>query len=163
MTLILIGLISLVGYSGYLGVNSIWKFTHPQFHFSADSLKSLGYIAKGTPIPPIAGPTAAEGFNIPEEKTAAYLQSVAQFKSEFRKKHPYSKLLGVPDTDILNLGWNLCKAKETAYSQTGSFKKEEAKLALKAKLILKYWQIDGLNEYLDGISELAYQELCGDV
>ena len=54
-------------------------------------------------------------------------------------------------------------AKETANSQTGNFKKEEAILALKEKLILKYWQIEGLNEYLDGISKRAFQDLCGDI
>ena len=30
MTIVVALLISLVGYSGYLGVKSVWKFTHPE-------------------------------------------------------------------------------------------------------------------------------------
>ena len=44
----LIGLLTLIGYSGYLAVNSIWKFTHPQINVSLDALKSLKYIAEGS-------------------------------------------------------------------------------------------------------------------
>lgn len=162
MAIVLVLLISLIGYSGYLGVTSIWKFTHPQFNISLDAFKSLPYIAKGVKIPPIAGPTVAEGFNIPEEKTSQYLQTINQFKNEFRQKHTDSKLLAIPDTDILNIGWSLCKSKESEIAKKGTFNKSEAILALKARYILKYWQIDGLSEFLDGVANSAFQNLCGD-
>ena len=162
MLVILVILISTVGYAGILGVSSIWKFTHPQFNLSLDSFKSLGYIAKGVKIPPISGPTISNGYNIPESNTSQFLQSVNEFKSEFRMKHPDSKLLSIPDTDLLNLGWSLCQAKEKQLSDKGAFNKSEAVIALKAKLVLRYWQINGLSEFLDGISERTYQNLCGD-
>lgn len=162
MAVVLVLLISLIGYSGYLGVSSIWKFTHPQFNISLDAFKSLAYIAKGVNLPPIAGPTVAEGFDIPEEKTSQYLQAVSEFKNEFRQKHPDSKLLAIPDTDILNIGWSLCKSKNSQVAKTGSFNQTEAVFALKARYILKYWQIDGLSEFLDGIANRAFKNLCGD-
>ena len=59
MSLVLAGLLTLMGYAGYLGVNSIWKFTHPQFNVSFDALKSLDYIARGISIPAIQGPYIA--------------------------------------------------------------------------------------------------------
>lgn len=161
MTLVVILLLSLMGYAGYLGANSIWKFTHPQLNISLDSLKSLGYIAKGAAIPPIAGPTFSDGFNLPEEKTGGYLQAIGDFKNEFRTKHPDSKLLQIPDTDLLNLGWSLCKAKAAEFSKTGAFDEKAAILAMKAKFILRYWQIDGLSEFLDGVGSRALQNLCG--
>jgi hypothetical protein len=162
MGLVLVILISLVGYSGYLGINSIWKFTHPQFNISLDSFKSLSYVAKGLNIPPITGPNIAQGFNISEEKTTQYLQGVTQFKNEFRQKHPSSKLLTITDNDLLNLGWALCKSKETELSKSGSFNQSDIILAMKARFVLKYWQIDGLSEYLDGVANSAFQNLCGD-
>ena len=161
MSLIVILLVALMGYAGFLGANSIWKFTHPQFNVSLDSLKSLGYIAKGVAIPPIAGPTLSDGFNIPEDKTASYLQSLEDFKNEFRIKHQDSKLLQIPDTDLLNLGWSLCKAKDAEYSKSGAFDEKAAIMAMKAKFVLRYWQIDGLSEFLDGVSARALQNLCG--
>lgn len=162
MSIVLALLLALICYSGYLGVTSIWKFTHPQFNISLDSFKSLAYIAKGVKIPPIAGPTASQGYDISEEKTSSYLKSMYDFKNEFRQKHFNSKLLLIPDTDLLNIGWSLCKQKDAAKSNNGSFSQTEATFALKAKFILRYWQIDGLSEFLDGVAANAYQNLCGD-
>ena len=162
MSVILILLISLIGYAGYLGVNSIWKFTHPQFNISLDAFKSLEYIAKGVKIPPIVGPTIATGYTIPEDKTSTFLNSVNEFKNEFRIKNPDSKLLAIPDTDLLNLAWSLCQAKESQIAKDGTFNKAQTMLALKARLVLRYWQIDGLSEFLDGISERTFKILCGE-
>jgi hypothetical protein len=56
MSVLLAGLLTLMGYAGYLGVNSIWKFTHPQFNVSLDALKSIGYIASKASMPTFPKP-----------------------------------------------------------------------------------------------------------
>ena len=161
MSVIVVALLALVGYSGYLGVTSIWKFTHPQFNVSLDSLKSLPYIAKGTKIPPISAPSLAEGFNVPEEATTKYLQSVAEYKKEFRTKYPYSKLLVISENDILNFGWSLCKAQQDSIAKNIEFSKEEAIANYQSKFVLTYPQIEGLGEFLGSVAELSLLNLCG--
>lgn len=162
MLVILILLISLVGYAGFLSVNSIWKFTHPKFNISLDAFKSLSYISKGVSIPPIAGPSVSNGFNIPEDRTNKFLKSVTEYKNEFRNKHPNSNLISIPDTDFLNFAWSLCQLKESSIAKTGAFNQADAIFALKSKFILRYWNIGGLSEFLDGVSERALLNMCGD-
>ena len=162
MSLLLITLISLVGYSGYLGVNSVWKFTHPQFNFSVDSVKSLAYIAKGLKVPPLPGPNFSIGSAPQESATATYLQSVAEFKSQFRAKFPDSKLADLSDNEILNMGWEMCKAKEQSLSKNnGTYSRDDIISAFQAKLIFSYPTIRGLNEFVAGVGNKAFDNLCG--
>lgn len=161
MSLILVGLIGLIGYSGYLGVNSLWKFTHPQFNISLDSFKSLEYIAKGLNIPPISGPNFLTGPAPAETAKTAYLQSIAEYKNEFRTQYPNSRLLGIPDNDLLNIGWSMCTAKQEAITKNGSFSKDEIIAAYQAKFVLKYPGVAGLEVYLNGIAQRAFDNLCG--
>ena len=163
MSLILIGLITLIGYAGYLGVNSIWKFSHPKFNVSVDAFKSLGYIAKGVTIPPIASPTYADGTAPQDSQVQAYLQSVASFKSSFRESFPNSKLLNISDNEVLNIGWSFCKEKQKAVDANVDFSKDEIIQSYQSKFVLKYPNISGLSGYLDGIAQNAFDNLCGGV
>lgn len=162
MVLLLAGLISLIGYSGYLGVNSIWKFTHPQFNVSLDALQSLKYIANGVSIPPIAGPTFENGVAPTESATATYIQKVNEFKIEYRDLFPGSKLLNISNNDVLNLGWSFCKAKQESVAKNGDYSRDDIINAHQAKFILKYPRISGLDVYLSGIGNRAFDHLCGD-
>ncbi len=161
MSILLVGLIGLTGYSGYLGVNSLWKFTHPQFSVSLDSLKSLGYIAKGLNIPAISDPNFNLGTAPEETAKTAYLQSIAEYKTEFRNKYPTSRLLGIPDNDLLNIGWSMCTAKKDAITKNGTFSKDEIISAYQSKFVLKYPGVPGLGDYLGGIAQRAFDHLCG--
>ena len=162
MSILLVLLMAAVGYSGYLGVNSIWKFTHPKFSFSVDSVKSLRYIAKGIEIPPLPGPDFSTG-NAPQETaTVTYLQKVSEFKSQFRSKYPDSKLLDLSDNEILNIGWEICKAKNTFTSNgNGKYSKPEIISGFQAKFILRYPTIKGLNDFVAGVGNQALDTLCG--
>lgn len=162
MVLLLAGLISLIGYSGYLGVNSIWKFTHPQFNVSLDALQSLKYIANGVNIPPIAGPSYEDGVPPTESATATYIQKVKEFNIEFRDQFPGSKLLNITDNEFLNIGWSFCKAKQEAIAKNGDYSRTDIINAHQAKFILKYPRIAGLDVYLNGVGNRAFDHLCGE-
>jgi hypothetical protein len=162
MVLLLSGLIALIGYSGYLGVNSIWKFTHPQFNVSLDALQSLKYIANGVAIPPIAGPAYEDGIAPTESATVTYIQKVKEFKIEFREQFPGSKLLNISDNEFLNIGWSFCKAKQEALDKDGDYSRTDIIDAHQAKFILKYPRIPGLDVYLSGVGNRAFDFLCGD-
>jgi hypothetical protein len=162
MILLLASLLALIGYSGYLGVNSIWKFTHPQFNVSLDSLQSLKYIANGVKIPPIAGPTFENGVAPTESATATYIQKVGEFKIEFRDQFPGSKLLTISNNEVLNIGWSFCMAKQESIAKHGNYSKTDIINAHQAKFILKYPRISGLDVYLDGIGNRAFDYLCGE-
>jgi hypothetical protein len=162
MSILLVALIGLMGYSGYLGVNSLWKFTHPQFNVSLDSFKSLGYIAKGLSIPPISGPNFLTGPAPEETAKTNYLQAISNYKTEFRTKYPNSPLLAIPDNDLLNIGWSMCTAKKDAITKNGKFSKEEIISAYQSKFVLKYPGISGLGEFLGGIAQRAFDNLCGE-
>jgi hypothetical protein len=161
MTFILIGLMSLIGYAGYLGVSSIWKFTHPQFNFSVDSVKSLGYIAKGLEVPPLPGPDFSVGVAPVESATVSYLQKVSEFKNQFRTQYPNSKLLGLSDNEFLNIGWEVCKAKDQSIANNGTFSSSDILSEFQAKLLLRYPNIEGLSDFLDGVGNHALNSLCG--
>jgi len=160
-SLLLIGLLTLIGYSGYLGVNSIWKFTHPQFNVSLDSLKSLPYIAKGASIPVIPRPL----LNKPEDPTQTeqinFFRAVSEYKTEFRAEYPESKLLKIPDSDLLNMGVAFCAAKDEAKSDSGDYSQEEIIKAFQAKYVLKYPLIKEFGIFLDEIGQRAFEFLCG--
>jgi hypothetical protein len=163
MSLLLAGLLSLMGYAGYLGVNSIWKFTHPQFNVSFDALKSLDYIARGVSIPPIPGPL----FNTPDAPTIEaqtnYLKAINEYEVEFRTKYPQSKLLNLSDNELFNIGTSFCTAKKEAIEKSGDFSREEIVKTFQAKYVLRYPGIPGLGVYLDAIAQRAFDQLCGGI
>lgn len=161
MILLLAGLLTLTGYAGYLGVNSIWKFTHPQFNVSLDSLKSLNYIAKNVSVPPIPGPL----FNTPDAPTSKartnYLMAINEYEVEFRTQYPQSKLLNLSDNELLNIGTALCSAKKEAIEKSGDFSREEIVETFQSKYVLRYPGIEGLGVYLDAVAQRAFDQLCG--
>lgn len=160
MSVLLIILLSVIGYSGFLGVKSIWNFTHPKFNISADGFRALAYIAKNQSIPPL--PTPAFTTTVPPEATAqsAFLTQVSIFKSEFRIKFPGSKLLTLSDNDVLAMGDSFCKAKEKSMTETGTFSAEEIIAAHQAKFVLQYPTMPGLEVYLAGVGQRAFDNLC---
>jgi hypothetical protein len=163
MSLFLVGLLTLVGYAGYLGVNSIWKFTHPQFNVSLDSLKSLEYIARNASVPPIPGPL----FNTPDAPTieakANYIKAINEYEVEFRSQFPQSKLLNLSDNELFNIGTAFCSAKKQAIEKSGDFSREEIVKTFQAKYVLRYPGIEGLGVYLDAIAQRAFDQLCKDM
>ena len=163
MSLVLAGALTLMGYAGYLGVNSIWKFTHPQFNVSLDALKSLDYIARGVSIPPIPGPL----FNAPDAPTSEaktnYLKAINEYEVEFRTKFPQSKLLNLSDNELFNIGTAFCSAKKEAIEKSGDFSREEIVKTFQAKYVLRYPGIEGLGVYLDAIAQRAFDQLCGGI
>jgi hypothetical protein len=163
MSLLLAGLLTLMGYAGYLGVNSIWKFTHPQFNVSFDALKSLDYIARGVSIPPIPGPL----FNTPDAPTIEaqtnYLKAINEYEVEFRTRYPQSKLLNLSDNELFNIGTSFCTAKKEAIEKSGDFSREEIVKTFQAKYVLRYPGIQGLGVYLDAIAQRAFDQLCGGI
>lgn len=163
MSLFLVGLLTLVGYSGYLGVSSIWKFTHPQFNVSFDALKSLDYIARGVSIPPIPGPL----FNTPDAPNDAakanYIKAINEYEVEFRNQFPQSKLLNLSDNELFNIGSAFCSAKKEAIKKTGNYSREEIVETFQAKFVLRYPGIEGLGVYLDAVAQRAFDQLCKEM
>lgn len=160
MSLLLAALLTLVGYAGYLGVNSIWKFTHPQFNISLDSFRALPYIASGTEIPPI--PVLPFPIDRTPTTTAQvdYIQAVGEFKEEFRRDFPKSRLLNISDNEFLNMGLAFCETKNESLTETEKFTPEEIILAYQAKFVLRYPGMNGLNEFLAGVGQRALENLC---
>ena len=161
MTLLLAGLLTLMGYAGYLGVNSIWKFTHPQFNVSLDALKSLNYIAKNVSVPPIPGPLFNTSDAPTSEARANYLKAINEYEVEFRTQYPQSKLLNLSDNELLNIGTAFCSAKKEAIEKSGDFSREEIVETFQAKYVLRYPGIKGLGVYLDAVAQRAFDQLCG--
>ena len=163
MSLVLAGLLTLMGYAGYLGVNSIWKFTHPQFNVSFDALKSLDYIARGISIPAIQGPYINNP-NAPSDSAKAnYLKAINEYEVEFRTQYPQSKLLNISDNELFNIGNAFCAAKKEAIAKTGDYSREEIVKAFQAKYVLRYPGIEGLGIYLDAVGQRAFEQLCGGI
>ena len=163
MSLVLAGLLTLMGYAGYLGVNSIWKFTHPQFNVSFDALKSLDYIARGISIPAIQGPYINNP-NAPSDSAKAnYLKAITEYEVEFRTQYPQSKLLNISDNELFNIGNAFCTAKKEAIAKTGDYSREEIVKAFQAKYVLRYPGIEGLGIYLDAVGQRAFEQLCGGI
>jgi len=161
MSLLLVGLLTLIGYAGYLGVNSVWKFTHPQVNVSLDALKSLGYIARQVSIPAIQGPYINNP-NAPNDTAkASYLKAITEYEVEFRTTYPQSKLLNISDNELFNIGDAICTAKKGAIAKSGEFSREEIINAFQAKFVLRYPRIEGLGIYLDAIGQRAFDHLCG--
>ncbi len=160
MSVLLICLLTLIGYSGYLGVKSIWDFTHPKFNISADGFRALAYIATNQGIPPLPFPAFTTEVAPDPTAQSEYLSQVNIFKGEFRTKFPGSKLLGLSDNDILAMGDSFCKAKEKSVKETGSFNPEEIIAAHQAKFVLQYPTMSGLDVYLAGIGQRAFDNLC---
>ena len=160
MSLLLIGLLTLIGYSGYLGVNSIWKFTHPKINVSLDSLRALPYIASGETLP------SFPSLPFPEDRTPtptdqeAYLNSISEFKGEFRIDFPKSGLLNISNSEFLNMGAAFCETKNELVTKTGEFNPEEIILAYQSKFVLRYPGMKGLDQFLAGVGQRAFDNLC---
>jgi hypothetical protein len=163
MSLVLAGLLAVMGYAGYLGVNSIWKFTHPQFNVSFDAFKSLDYISRGISIPAIPGPYINNP-NAPSDSAKAnYLKAISEYKAEFRSRYPDSKLLNISDNELFNIGDAFCTAKKDAIAKSGDYSREEIVNAFQAKYVIRYPGIEGLGIYLDAVAQRAFDQLCGGI
>ena len=159
-SILLIGLLSGIGYSGYLGVKSLWNFTHPQFSVSLDSFRALAYIAKGTEIPPLSLPTFPED-KVPDINTqTAYLAVIKEFRNEFRIKYPKSGLLNISDNELINMGWAFCEVKDESIAKDGKFDREAIISAFQSKYVLRYPGMNGLGVYIDGVGQRAFDYLC---
>lgn len=161
MSLLLAALLVVMGYAGYLGVNSIWKFTHPQFNVSLDALKSLKYIADQASIPVIPGPLFNEVDAPNVTARASYLKAMSEFKTEFRAEYPESKLLEIKDPELFNIGNAFCAAKKDSIAKTGKYSREEIVNAFQAKFVLTYPRIEALGPFLDAVAQRAFDHLCG--
>lgn len=159
-SVLLICLLSVIGYSGYLGIKSVWNFTHPQFNVSLDTFRALTYIAKGTEIPPLALPSFPEDKKPDEITQKAYLAAMSEFKKEFRIEHPRSKLLNISDNEVINMGWAFCQAKEDAIAKDGNFDRTAIIGAFESKIVLGYPGMNGLGIYIDGVGQRAFDYLC---
>jgi hypothetical protein len=159
-TILLIGLLSGIGYSGYLGVKSLWNFTHPQFNVSLDTFRALAYVAKGTEIPPLSLPTFPVD-EAPDINTqAAYLAVISEFKKEFRIMYPKSGLLNISDNELINMGWAFCEVKAEAIEKDGKFDRDDIISAFQSKYVLRYPGMNGLGIYIDGVGQRAFDYLC---
>jgi len=163
MSFFLAGLLALMGYAGYLGVNSIWKFTHPQFNVSVDSLKSLEYIARNASVPPIPGPL----FNTPDAPDAAakanYIKAINEYEVEFRNQFPQSKLLNLSDNELFNIGSAFCTVKKESLVKSGDYSRDEIVNAFQAKFLFRYPFVKGLDVYLNAVAQRAFDHLCKDI
>lgn len=160
--LLLATLLALVGYSGYLGVKSIWKFTHPRFEISADTFKAVAYAAKNTTIPSFSIP-ALTGDRLPDEATKGrFLESAKTFKADFSNQFPNSYLLKIPDLALIEMGWTFCKAKQKSVQDTGTYSADEIITEYQSQFVLKYVNLKGLDVFLSGIGQSAFKELCKD-
>ena len=160
ISLLLIGLLTLVGYAGYLGVSSIWKFTHPKFDISVDSLRALPYIASGTALPSFPTlPFPVDRTPTPTDQEA-YLKSISEFKTEFRIDFPKSGLLNISNSEFLNIGAAFCETKNELVTKTGEFNPEEIILAYQSKFVLRYPGMKGLDQFLAGVGQRAFDNLC---
>ena len=159
-SILLIGLLSGIGYSGYLGVKSLWNFTHPQFSVSLDSFRALAYIAKGTEIPPLSLPTFPVD-KAPDINTqTAYRAVIKEFRNEFRIKYPKSGLLNISDNELINMGWAFCEVKDESIAKDGKFDREAIISAFQSKYVLRYPGMNGLGVYIDGVGQRAFDYLC---
>jgi len=159
-SVLLICLLSVIGYSGYLGVKSVWNFTHPQFNVSLDTFRALAYIAKGTEIPPLALPSFPDDKKPDEITQKTYLAAMSEFKKEFRIEHPRSKLLNISDNELINMGWAFCQAKDEAIAKDGKFDRTAIISAFESKFVLRYPGMNGLGIYIDGVGQRAFDYLC---
>jgi hypothetical protein len=159
-SVLLVGLLTVVGYAGYLGVNSIWKFTHPKISVSLDSLRALPYIASGSALPSF--PTLP--FPVDRTPTStdqeAYLKSISEFKAEFRIDFPKSGLLNISNSEFLNMGVAFCETKNEVVTKTGEFNPEEVILAYQSKFVLRYPGMNGLDQFIAGVGQRAFDNLC---
>jgi hypothetical protein len=163
MSVLLAGLLLIVGYSGYLGVNSIWKFTHPKFNVSVDVLKSLDYIARGVSIPAIPGPIFNSIDGPSDIAKENYLKAITDYEVEFRNQFPQSKLLDISDNELFNIGNAFCSTKKEEIAKSGNFSRQEIVETFQAKFVLRYPGIDGLGIYLDAVAQRAFDQLCGGI
>lgn len=159
-SVLLICLLSAIGYAGYLGVKSVWNFTHPQVNVSLDSFRAIVYIAKGTEIPILASPSFPDDKKPGEIDQQVYLASMTEFKKEFRIEHPRSKLLNISNNELISMGWGFCQAKDEAIAKDNEFDRTEIIKAFESKLVLRYPGMNGLGIYIDGVGQRAFDYLC---
>ena len=143
-----------------IGVNSIWKFTHPKISVSLDSLRALPYIASGTALPSFPTlPFPVDRTPTPTDQEA-YLKSISEFKTEFRIDFPKSGLLNISNIEFLNIGAAFCETKNELVTKTGEFNPEEIILAYQSKFVLRYPGMKGLDQFLAGVGQRAFDNLC---
>lgn len=162
MSIVLAALIASMGYSGYLGVKSIWNFTHPQFNVSVDAFRILPVLFDTGKLPmnPVTAGTIENP--IDEIKKKAFLDETRLFLSDFRKKFPGSKLGIVGDNDLVNMATSFCTAKSEALAKGETPDPDAIISAHLAKFVLQYPTIDGLSEFLTGVGNSAFKNICGD-
>jgi hypothetical protein len=162
MSLVLAVLIGSMGYSGYLGIKSIWNFTHPQFNISADAFRILPVLFETGMLPTNPIPAGTIENPIDEVKKKAFLDETRLFLSDFRKKFPDSKLGIVSDNDLVNMATSFCSAKSEALAKGETPDLTAIISAHQAKFVMQYPTIDGLSEFLTGVGESAFKNMCGD-
>ncbi len=160
--LILALLLSLVGFSGYLGVKSVWKFTHPQFNVSFDNFKALAYIAKGQVSPPQVLSTYFNENGPGDVAKKEFIDSVTTFKSEFRDQFKNSRLAQLADNEFFNLATSFCEAKQKSIDETGKFSAAEIIATHQSKYVLRYPGMNGLDAFVAGVGQRAFEHLCKD-
>lgn len=161
MSIFLAGLLTFVGYAGYLGVSSVWKFTHPKFNVSLDVFRSLDYISKGLTIPALPTPLNVSSIAPTDEAKNRYLQSVSEYEEEFRLTYPNSRLLIISENELMGIGLAFCQAKSESVDGSGNFSRAEIVEAFQAKFVLRYPGIEGLGVYLDAVAQRSFDQLCG--
>ena len=162
MSIVLAVLIGSMGYSGYLGVKSIWNFTHPQFNISADAFRILPVLFDTGKLP--TSPVTAGSLENPidEVKKKAFLDETRLFLNDFRKNFPDSKLSIVGDNDLVNMATSFCSAKSEALAKGETPDPDAIISAHLAKFVLQYPTIQGLSEFLTGVGNSAFKNMCGD-
>jgi hypothetical protein len=163
MSIILISLLLSIGYSGYLGVKSLWNFTHPKFEISTDAFRVLPAIFKSGTLPTLPVPVQPNDVPVDPAKSQSFIQNVNTFKTDFRIKFPGSQLLAISDNDVLNMGYSFCSAKNKSIADGKTFNREEVIAAYQAKFVVQYPTVKGLSEYLTGIGNAAFDHLCGGI
>lgn len=162
MSMLILGLTGLIGYSGFLGVKSLWDFTHPKFEISLDSFKALGYIAAGQIIPNDSDGVVPEPLDpMVEQAQTDFLTGVREFQREFQVSHQGSPLLRIPVQELLLMGNSFCGTKAESIA-SGEFNPVDVIKGYQREFTLRYPQLRGIDEFISGIGNLAFDNLCKD-
>ena len=160
-SLLLAILLVVVGYSSYLGVKSLWNFTHPKIGVSFDGVKALTYLIRGQNIPSIGLPKFSEKNPPSDLAKQEFLQSIREFRSEFVTKYPKSaRLMQMRDEIYLYYGASFCKAKEDSISKTGKYSAQDIINAHQSKVFFLYPRLSGLDVFIEGVGTRAFDHLC---
>lgn len=162
MSVLILALTGLIGYSGFLGVKSLWDFTHPKFDISLENFKALGYIAAGQVVPNDSTDTTSEPLDPKiEEAQAAFMTGVREFQREFRLTYPNSPLLRIPAQELILMGNAFCSTKAESIVN-GEFDPADVIKSFQREFTLRYPQLSGIDEFIAGIGNEAFENLCKD-